>query len=489
MNNTDLSVQSTKLSLLRQTPPSSPFRLSTTITRMKQDQFLRRAVLAGIVVCIITIITITCLYLNYPQPVRDADTGSYFPSVQQLQQYWNPVHPWRLPGYPLLIVLVYALAGQNNLMAVSCVQAALFVLSVLEIYAIAILLLKRVWIACVVSLLLGTNVLLLCYVRAIMSEGLALWLLTTLALLMMGYLRTKRLRYFWLTMLLHLLLLFTRPEWVLLPVITCVFLFAIEKRTHWRRLFWHSVLALSMIYLLVGGYIAINATQNHYTGLSFVTNMNLMGKILQYGMQDEAPPEYTKEVQVIDSFIRHGNRDPYQILAVIPSLGNNHAAGAATMSITIMLHHPLEFLWKSVPYLFSTLTVYYHSNKDPVVGAPFYPFLSLLHTFNRVFYNTNALFPLCGLFRMVLLFRRTRHSLQVLGMAFVVLIVAYGDIITTLAGYFDWDYIRFHTVFTPLMMLTIWGTLLLAALYAGKQTKMWIRRRFSSNQDSAVEVI
>src|SRR5205085_2784501 len=93
-----------------------------------------------------------------------------------------------------------------------------FVLATMEIYALAILVFKRTWMAFLIGLIVGTNVVLLTYVKPIMSEGLALWLLSTLALAVVVYIRHLRMPAFWIVVLCMVLLLFTRPEWLYLPI-------------------------------------------------------------------------------------------------------------------------------------------------------------------------------------------------------------------------------------------------------------------------------
>src|SRR6266702_5148133 len=134
-----------------------------------------------------------------------------------IQTHGQLVNFWRLPGYPLFIVLGYTLTSQGNMVAVSVVQAILFVLATLELYILAVLLLRRAWIAFLIGLLVGTNLTLLSYVKPIMSEALALWLLVSLALAVVYFLHTLQVRIPWLVTLCTLLLLMTRPEWSYLP--------------------------------------------------------------------------------------------------------------------------------------------------------------------------------------------------------------------------------------------------------------------------------
>src|SRR3989440_9352274 len=102
---------------------------------------------------------------------------------------------------------------QGNLAAVSELQVMLFVLATLELYVLAALVLRRAWIAFLISLLVGINIPLLSYVKPIMSEAMALWLTVSLALAVVVFLQTLRARTLWLVTACMLLLFLTRPEW------------------------------------------------------------------------------------------------------------------------------------------------------------------------------------------------------------------------------------------------------------------------------------
>ena len=91
-------------------------------------------------------------YVNHPEPEPLPDTWSYPYVVDRFQMHGQLVNFWRLPGYPLFIVLVYTLLGEGNLGAVSLAQAILFVMAMLEIYILCILVLRRTWIALLVGL-------------------------------------------------------------------------------------------------------------------------------------------------------------------------------------------------------------------------------------------------------------------------------------------------------------------------------------------------
>lgn len=425
----------------------------------------------GALLLLITGSVTVLYYVNYPAVAFDADTPAYVLVAQRL--YTRPfflVDVWRLPGYPLLIALVFSLAGYHNWMAVSAAQGVLFVLATMEIYVLAILVLKRTWMAFLIGLIVGTNVILLAYVKPIMSEGLALWLLTTLALAVVVFIRHVRMPTFWIVVVCMVLLLFTRPEWLYLPVplFGYVLLVAARKGVRLRSksgmvVLLNVLLALICIYTLVGAYIQINTRQNHYPGLTAIENYNLLGKVLQYNMQDEAPPAYAQISHQLDSVVARVDRDPYHILPYVPALSRNDNVAAGEFARAIILHHPIEFLVKSLPLFAPSLTQYYDAPRPDIPGPFDWP-LALMKSFDSILYRANVLFLLCLPAWLVLFcWRRLRFQQLTLGMGAVVLLAFYALVITILGGYRLDDYMRVHIVFDPLLIFVIWGSIFLGA--------------------------
>src|SRR5437667_12232075 len=156
----------------------------------------RSYILAAILV-LVTALVVVAYYINHPKPELYLDTGEYLSQVQLIQAHGQIIDPHRVPGFPLLITPIFALAGQGNVMAVSIVHAVLFVLSTLEIYVITLLMSRRTWIAFLIGLLVGTNITLLTFVKPILSEALTLWLVVSLALAAVLFVHTLRTRHLW----------------------------------------------------------------------------------------------------------------------------------------------------------------------------------------------------------------------------------------------------------------------------------------------------
>ncbi|HEY1350397.1 MAG TPA: hypothetical protein VGF67_12310 [Ktedonobacteraceae bacterium] len=387
------------------------------------------------------------------------DTYGYLAVLQQLRTSGNPVNAFRLPTYPLFLLIMTFFFHRENLLAASLFQGWLFVCATGEIAVLTLLLTQKRWLACVVAVVVGTNIYLLSDCKLIMTEGLSLWLLTTTMLSAVLFLKTLRVRFLLLCAGLLLFLLFTRPEWVLFPgVLFPLLFFATRKRLAARVVLLSAGASLIVMALLIGGYIAANARLNHFASLSSVTNMNLIGKVLQYRMQDETPSNAALS-QIYDSYLQRGIRSPYYITAHAPGLGENYAQASADWAKAILLHHPGEFLGKSLPYFFTSLTLLPPASIPPLHGA-FAPLLTLLSRIQLRLVLINSLFPLCALFWLVLCcLKRTRSLWQVQALGVLVLTICYAVGVTTLGGYTESDYARVHVVFDPLIALVVWGSL------------------------------
>ena len=440
----------------------------------------------AIILLVLTTLVVVAFYLNHPQPEPLADSWSYLYVVDRILRYHQVANFWRLPGYPLFIVLVYKLTEEGNLGAVSVAQAILFVLATLEIYVLALLVLRHAWIALLICLLVGTNLVLLAYVKPIMSEALALWLLVSLSLAVVIFVRTLRISMLWVVALFTLLLFMTRPEWIYLPVpfFACLLLVAFGRKAL-RRMLPHVLASLILLYAIVGGYVYINATQNHFVGVTWIENINELGKVLQYNMQDQAPHRYAWISRMLDSFTSKGNRDPYIILAAEPVLERNDAALAGDFARTIIFHHPAEFLDKSVPVFFSSLTAF-HDESRVAPNGPFGSVLARLYSQYMALYKWNFFFLPCATAWLLLLcWRRMRKQLIVQMMGVIISLILYGLIIVSLGAYRSFDYMRIYTLIDPLMILVIWGTFLTAAkliVEHGPHILVWMNGRYLHRQ-------
>ncbi len=426
---------------------------------LRDDWHSSRCWSLGLALLALASLVVTAYYVNHPAPEINPDTPSYLTAAQHILANGQLVDPARTPGFPLLIAVVYLLAGQGNLMAVSVVHGVLFVLMTLEVYLLACMILRRAWIALAVGLLVVTNTYLLSYSKPVIIEGTSIWLVVSLALVVVLFVRSLRLRDLWLVAALTLILFMTRPEWIYVPVPLFFYLMVIAaRRGKLRRLLPHSIAAVLLLYGVLGLYVYANAAQFGVAGVTDVQNINLLGKVIQYHMQNEAPPEYAAVAQVVNTYVQHGGGNPYDLASLYPPLADHYWSLAGQYALAIIEHHPVEFLLDSIPLIVSVPYFYYPYSQINPQGAFAFPLLQL-QTLSVFLYSLYWLFPILALLWIVLLFwRRTSRLRSVEAMGAIVLLSLYSLTLTSVGAY--GEYMRFRAPVDPLLLMIIWGSLL-----------------------------
>ncbi len=429
-----------------------------TYAAVRADWRGPRYVAWGVALAALTSLVVTLYYQAMPQVEFDPDTPAYLDIAANIIKHGQLVDVVRLPVYPLLMVLV----GTSHLTALSIVQAALFVATVVEVYVILCLALRRAWLAAAVAALSGANIHIISYVKPILSEALTLFFTTTVALAVILCIRRMSVRRVWVVALCLLLLFMTRPEWIYLPIPLFGYLLLLA----WRRGLLRTVapqaaLAAVALYAVLGLYITINGVQHHFFGITYVQNINLLGKVMQYGMHDEAPARYADVQRLVDVYMAKGDTDPWDVIrAPYPPIQRDYFARAGEYALAIIKAHPLEYLGHSVVLGRDSL-----GTTESFRPAPHMPALDALQWLADAVMRSLVWFPLLALLWWALA-ARPRGGIRGMGkesaemMGALALIAFYGLTITTLGGYIYYG--RLHTPFDPLLIAVVWGSVLLA---------------------------
>lgn len=438
-----------------------------------------RVLCYGLLLLVVAIGIVAAYYLNHPTPDINPDTSTYLRVAQRIVNSGDPFDPVRTPGYPLFIALLWLVGGSGNLGIVSLAQAGLFVLAVLELYLLAWLIWKRAWIGLIVGLIVVSNMYLLSYIKPIIVEPLSLWLAVSLALAAVWYLQGVSARRLWLVAAFLLAAFMVRPEWVYFPVLLlALLLFIAARRGQFRRMAPHALAAVVVLYGLLGLLVYENTVQYSFTGITELQGGNLLGKVMQYNMQDEVPPQYTHVMQEIDAFLAqplpHG-RNPNLLAAAYPDIGRDYWAVGGSYALAVIKAHPIEYLLKSLPAVFA-LPIGYYAYSSIDLNGSFGWELYQLQRSARWLYFVEATFVVWVLAWVFLLcWRRTRRLPAVEAMSAILLIVLYQLFVDSLGAYVDLR--RFRAPIEPLIVLVIWGSLLWAL--------SWGWQRYTARKNTA----
>jgi hypothetical protein len=253
---------------------------------------------------------------------------------------------------------------------------------------------------------------------------------------------------------------------VYLPVpLSAYLLFLAVRRRKLRVLLPHAIAALVLLYGVLGLYIYVNATENGYTGISFIQNINVLGKVMQYQMQNEAPPQYAALTQKINIYLAtHPDGTPYKLQADnAPEISANNWALSSQYANAVITQHPLEFGLKTIPILFTSFNqLYAYESLDP--QGHLYTPLRFIEIFSAGDQQSFRLFPFLVFAWFGFLFWQRNRRWRSMEMMWAVLLLAVYDLLLTSVGAYD-DYMRFHIPFDPLVTLVIWGSVLMGLVF------------------------
>jgi len=415
----------------------------------------------GLALAVVVASAVFIYYHNHPAFEMHPDTPSYTKPADTILATGNLVNSFRTPGYPLFLALIFTLFGRDNLLAVSNLQGILFIVTVIELYYIAYLIFARSWVAAIVGLMLGVNTFIFNYVKIVIAEGFTLWVLVTFVLCMLLWFKEPSVQKFWIMIGVYFLLFITRPDWeyLIIPLLAYL-LFIMARRQQLRRFLPHAIAASLALYAVMGVYIYANSVQNHYTGVTEVQNINLLGKVLQYKLQDNAGPQYAAQQKLVDTFIQNTTNyvDPFLFGDTYPEFKADHWHLAGAYAQAAVLGNPLSFVTQTIHVMFfESAYDYSWSNINPYGSAG--TWLLRLQKVSLILYKLLAYFPLFVAPWLFLLFwRHTTQNWMVEAMGAIILIALYEMFITAAGTYID--YPRLHVPVNALLTLIIWGTLL-----------------------------
>jgi hypothetical protein len=439
-----------------------------------------------LVVSILTSLLITMFFVNEPYPPSNPDTPSYLDVAEKIKNHGTFTDPWRTPGYPLFIAIVFLIFGDGDVRFVSVAQAALYLIAAIEVYMIAYLIFRRVWIATVVALVASVNTYQFSYAKGIIIEGFAMWTVVTLMLAVVLFLRRPSIRLLWFVAAALILTVMTRTEWLYVgPGLFAFLLISTRSLGLGRRLGLNALAAVVVFYTVLGFYTYVNGPQNGYGPFVVVPRINGFGKVLQYRMQDDAPEKYAAWTRRIDAYVagEHissiglADRGPYVFGDLYPEFSAHYFELSGKYSLAVILNAPGEFIWKTIKFA-DTANKYHWDFGAIHQHRVFAGSLNSLQAVSRQTYRTYPLFPLfaagCLALWLIALIKWTGYFRRIHMIACLAFLGLYQLFVVTAGSYADWP--RLYMTLNPTRIIVVFGPALLGLGLLARNVERWVSR-------------
>jgi len=243
------------------------------------------------------------LYFDWQNaPVLFPDSGGYIQFADRISQWQKPDIFGRTPTYPLYLLLLF-----ENLKLATIGQIVIGTFSSVLLYLIGLQLLKRPWPVFFAVIVVSADYAIARFNSFILTENLSIFLLLlSLCLHILVLTGNAAKKIFIAAIVADILLIFVRPNLMFLPIIFflftfCYFIIFEKKDAYLKKIRTFVFFGIILNITLISGYCYANYLQSGYFTISRLTDIAILGKILQYDMvrentRTETMPDAAKKV-------------------------------------------------------------------------------------------------------------------------------------------------------------------------------------------------
>jgi len=276
----------------------------------------------GIIIFVGSIVRVL-FSMSFPTYRTGGDTVSYYYTAPHIVKNFIVADPWRTPGYPIIIALPYLLEGKEMPRVISqfdfipefwSIRVAQIVTGILTL-VVLFFLLRALGVsdnhAGAFTLFTACSYPLLLFEYYLVPESFAIFCLMGTVILTIFLLKRFRMWQFLLLMILSIFGFLLRPMSILLPVI---FIFILVWHWRTRKVFAASIVAIIMYAGFLTWYSQANYALYQYRGISRISDVNILGKILAYHIPVDSAADSNGVKTIISTYMKGSyNPDPWQV--------------------------------------------------------------------------------------------------------------------------------------------------------------------------------
>jgi len=323
----------------------------------------------GSILLVITAILASFFWLGFKiEPLTTPDSNFYLKLADQVEKFQLPDLAHRTPLVPVFIAIFKAFLGLKGVVAA---QILLGAITIYVIYKILERISQNKALARLAALMLAFDPLVISHQTAIMSETLGLFFLMLflwLHLQLLSNLTKKRLI---ITVINDCLLIMSRPIYIILPI--GIYMYHLIS-SWWFKIKLKKGLVLVAIAancLFLIGYQSINYFQHGFFGMTVISHINLLGKMVEYGYLDNFKNEATTPENVKRIVLAYQDnpeeKSPYSLLNKShPEIHSSRALVRVLQPVNkyFLLNYRVDYVKKTaklIPQIIKSTRGYYRS--------------------------------------------------------------------------------------------------------------------------------
>lgn len=436
---------------------------------MNKEKITGKKIIEYSILLVIIVAGISIRFLFYKsigKTIETSDTSTYINCAKGLYHHIG-LNEYRPPIYPLGLMIAGISFGWYNLGQYIIYLHMLFsIINLIIIYKLTFEIMENRIPAFIVSFLVFISFTIYSWDFIIMSENFAMTEISLILYFLTLFIKRKNIRYFYYLIISLIFALYTKPFFLLLPfsvLIIIILRYIIVKDFKLNEIAKPVLVMFAVFYGSLILYSSLHYVQNGFFGLSSVGNVNFLGKILQYNMEDYGPSNLTKDIKHAEKtfenkYMVNGTfPEPWHFVNVY-NWKRNHYKTAGNFAKSIILHHPIEYLWKSVK-LTSHITLQspfkdmIAHNKLSESGEIYFPVLQIKNFTDNI--NRFYLFIVAGLIEslFLLLFANKTVKKRDFCLLMIMTVILYHYMIASFFSY--GDYCRLLVPCYPLIYIII----------------------------------
>lgn len=283
-----------------------------------------------------------------------SDSWTYLNCAKMLQKTFY-LDVYRPPVYPAAILFCGTfLSWEKYYIGIIFIQVIMSILSTILVYKICMFICRSRLIGLLTSLIANISISTYGWDFMLMTENFSIFFVTLLTYLVLKYSRNHKPLYFCSIFIVLLLLIYTKPFFLFMPVLVMLLLILSAKLNGFKINLTPIITGCMIIYLSVFFYSVLNYKLNGYFGLTSVSNVNCFGKILQYKMEpfgnnteikEDIKHAYNNTSK--DNLVGGQYLEPWGFLSKY-GWGHNNYKDLGDFSYSIIKANPFLFIIKSL---------------------------------------------------------------------------------------------------------------------------------------------